>query len=89
MQEAFIDYGPAWVSLCIDSDCSEKLSTFCSIQPKAAGKIMNTFRSYTDGIFQPDGRVTSSINSNHAMVFVRAMDVILERILIIGNFETY
>lgn len=71
MQEALINFGPLWISLYIGSDCSgSSSSSSCPVKPSAAKKIMNTFQSYTGGIFQANGCVTSEDNNNHAMVIV-------------------
>jgi C1A family cysteine protease len=70
MQQALITYGPLWISIYIGSDCSGVKPAACPVQPSAAAKIMNTFQSYTGGIYRADGCVTSADNNNHAMVIV-------------------
>ena len=70
MQHALVTFGPLWVSLYIGSDCSGKAASSCPVKPSAAKTIMNSFQSYTGGIFQASGCVTSADNNNHAMVIV-------------------
>ncbi|CAF3312455.1 unnamed protein product [Rotaria socialis] len=53
MQDTLVNYSPLWMSL---------------FEPNAANKIMTTFQSYTDDIFQASGCTTSANNNNHAMV---------------------
>ena len=70
MQQALIDYGPLWISIYVGSDCSGLPPSACPVAPSVATKIMNTFQSYTGGIYRADGCVTSADNNNHAMAIV-------------------
>ena len=70
MQDALVTFGPLWISLYIGSDCSGQSASSCPVKPAAAKKIMNTFQSYTGGVFQANNCVTSDENNNHAMVVV-------------------
>ncbi|CAM4920032.1 unnamed protein product [Rotaria socialis] len=54
--------------LYVGSDCSGRTTSSCLVEPNAANKIMTTFQSYTDDIFQASGCTTSANNNNHAMV---------------------
>ncbi|CAF3262484.1 unnamed protein product [Rotaria sp. Silwood2] len=70
MQEALVTFGPLWVSLYVGSDCSGTAKAKCPVDPTVAGNIMHAFQSYTGGIFQVNGCITSAANNNHAMVIV-------------------
>ncbi len=58
MQQALTTYGPLWVSLFVGNSST------------AYKTILSTFYSYTGGVLQPAGCLTSLIDSNHAVVIV-------------------